>query len=82
LLGVSIAHAHGLPFDVWIMAADGSDPRLLAAIGADDPSLAWSPDSTQLFAYAGTGSFIVDVPSGDVASLPYIVGYGRTVWLP
>jgi dipeptidyl aminopeptidase/acylaminoacyl peptidase len=82
LLGVSIAHAHGLPFDVWIMAADGSDPRLLAAIGADDPSLAWSPDGTQLFAYAGTGSSIVEVASGDVTSLPYIVGYGGTVWLP
>jgi hypothetical protein len=82
LLGVSVAYAHGLPFDVWVMAADGSDAHLLAALGADDPTLSWSPDGTQLFAYGGTGSYIIDVATGQIASFPYIVGYGGTAWLP
>jgi hypothetical protein len=82
LLGVSIAEAHGLPYNVWIMGADGSDARLLAAVSADDPSLAWSPDGTQLFVYSGTGSDIVDVATGGVTDYGYLVGYGGVAWLP
>lgn len=82
LLGVSIAEAHGLPYNVWIMAADGSDPRLLAPVSADDPSLAWSPDGTQLFVYSGTGSNIVDVATGEATTYGYLVGYGGVAWLP
>jgi hypothetical protein len=80
LFGVSVAHAHGLPWDVWLIGADGSNPRLLATLGADDPSLTWSPDGRQIFAYGGTGSFIVDAATGDLASYPYLAGYGAAAW--
>ena len=81
-LGPGVALAHGLPWDIWTVRADGSDARLTASIGADDPTVAWSPDGTQLFVYGGTGSFIVDVASGEVRSLPFLAGYGSTAWVP
>jgi Tol biopolymer transport system component len=79
---VRVAEAHGLPWDVWLVSADGSNPHQLAPLGADDPSLAWSPDGRQLFAYGGTGSFLIDVASGETERLPYLVGYGAVAWVP
>ena len=77
-----VAYAHGLPWDLWLVGLDGSPPRLLARLGGDDASLAWSPDGTQIFSYSGTGSAIVDPASGGVGSYPYLAGYGGTAWLP
>jgi Tol biopolymer transport system component len=86
LLGVffspAVAHAHGLPWDVWTVGADGSDPRLLAELGADDPSLSWAPDGSQLFVYGGTGSFLVDAATGEATRYAYLTGYGATAWVP
>ena len=76
------AYAHGLPWDLWLVGVDGSNPHLLAALGGDDASLAWSPDGSQIFSYSGTGSAIVQVSTGEVANYPYLGGYGATAWLP
>jgi Tol biopolymer transport system component len=76
------ALAHGVPWDVWLVNADGSAPRRLAELGADDGSITWSPDGSELFIYGGTGSFLVDAATGAVTPLPYISGYGATAWLP
>jgi Tol biopolymer transport system component len=81
LIGPSIAFAHGVPWDPWVMNADGSELHRVAEIGADEPSVSWSPDGTQLFVYSGTGSFIVELNSGVVTPLQFVVGYGPTVWL-
>ena len=55
---------------------------LLAQVGADDGTLAWSPEDSQLFVYGGTGSFVVDAASGDATPLTCVSGYGTTAWLP
>jgi Tol biopolymer transport system component len=74
--------AHGAPWDLWIVNADGSAPPFrLAAVGADDGTVAWSPDGTRLFVYGGTGSFIVDAGTGDVTALGFLSGYGATSWV-
>ena len=82
LFGPSIAYAHGIPWDAWLMNADGSNLHRAAVTGADEPSVSWSPEGGQLFVYSGTGSFIVDVAGGAVESLQFVQGYGPTVWLP
>jgi hypothetical protein len=82
LFGPAIASAHGLSWDVWVVGTDGSDMHLLAEIGADDGTLAWSPDGSQIFVYGGTGSYLVSATTGHVTPLAYLVGYGSTAWLP
>jgi len=52
-----------------------------ALLGADDPSLAWSPDGRYLFAYGGTGPFMVDVGCGEVTRYPNLYGYVAMVWV-
>ena len=81
LLGPAVAYAHGIPWDPWVINADGSGLRRVAETGADEPSVAWSPDQTQLFVYSGTGSFLIDIASGDVTPLTFVQGYGPVVWL-
>jgi hypothetical protein len=81
LFGPTIAYAHGIPWDPWIVNVDGSGPRRVAETGADEPSVAWSPDQTQLFVYSGTGSYLVEVASGAVTPFNFVQGYGTVVWL-
>jgi len=81
LFGPTVAYAHGIPWDPWVIHVDGTGLRRVAETGADESSVAWSPDATQLFVYSGTGSFVVDVQSGEVTPLTFVKGYGPTVWL-
>jgi hypothetical protein len=81
LFGPAVAYAHGIPWDPWIVNADGSGLHRVAETGADEPSVSWSPDAQQLFVYSGTGSYIVDAVSGEVTPLAFVKGYGPTVWL-
>src|SRR6185369_16249170 len=80
LFGPSVALAHGIPWDPWVMNADGSNVHRVAETGADEPSVSWSPDARQVFVYSGTGSFIVEVATGTVTPLQFVQGYGPTVW--
>jgi dipeptidyl aminopeptidase/acylaminoacyl peptidase len=74
--------AHGTPWDVWVVSADGSSGAVrLAALGADDGTLSWSPDGSRVFVYGGTGSYIVDAASSDVLTLSFVSGYGATSWV-
>jgi WD40-like Beta Propeller Repeat len=81
LFGPSVAYAHGIPWDPWIVNADGSGLHRIAETGADEPSVAWAPDASQLFVYSGTGSFILEATSGEVTPLTFVQGYGPVVWL-
>jgi hypothetical protein len=81
LFGPEVAYAHGIPWDPWMMNADGSGLHRVAEVGGDEPSVAWSPDQSQLFVYSGTGSYIVDAVTGDLTPLKFVQGYGPVVWL-
>jgi WD40-like Beta Propeller Repeat len=77
-----VAFAHGMPWNLWIVQRDGSGLRQLAAVGADDASLSWSPDGAQLFVYGSTGARLVDATTGETDLLPYLAGFGAIAWLP
>ncbi|MGI9149651.1 MAG: TolB family protein [Chloroflexota bacterium] len=55
-LGVGSAEAHGIPWETWLVNADGSDLRQIPDILDDDPSVAWSPDGKRLMVYGGWGA--------------------------
>jgi hypothetical protein len=80
-LGAYLASAHGLPWNLWLVARDGSNAHELAQVEGDDASVAWSPDGSQLLVYGGGGSYLVDVDSGNFQVLAYLVGYGSIAWL-
>jgi len=82
LFGPSVAEAHGIPWDPWIMNADGSNLHRAAVVGGDEPSVSWSPDGAFLFVYSGIGSSVVDARSGETTPLTFVTGYGPTAWLP
>jgi Tol biopolymer transport system component len=81
LFGPQVAYAHGIPWDPWLVNADGSGLRRVAETGADEPAVAWSPDETRLFVYSGTGSFILDAANGTLTPLSFVQGYGQVVWV-
>lgn len=62
--------------DIWVMNADGSNPHLLASVGAGiATSPDWSPDGSQIAFYATQASqfhlFVVPASGGDVTELAY-----------
>ncbi|HVA25324.1 MAG TPA: hypothetical protein VMW62_13155, partial [Chloroflexota bacterium] len=77
----SVAQAHGLPWDPWIINADGSGLRKLVSMGSDEQALAWSPDgkevalanlsATYLMRADGTG-FTKLLAHGDPGGLDWI----------
>jgi Tol biopolymer transport system component len=80
--GAPIRLAHGVPWDLWIVKADGSAAASrLAGVSADDGSVTWSPDGSRLFVYGGTGSFLVDSATGETSPLSFLAGYGGTSWV-
>jgi Tol biopolymer transport system component len=80
-VGPCVASAHGLPWNLWLVARDGTKAHELAQVEGDDASVAWSPDGSQLLVYAGGGSYLVDAGSGTFQSVSYLVGYGAVAWL-
>jgi hypothetical protein len=81
LLGVQIAHAHGIPWDAWLVNADGTALKRIAETAADEPSIAWSPDGMQLFVYSGTGSYLIETATGTLTPLTFVQGYGPVAWV-
>jgi len=82
LLQTSQVLAHGFPWEVWLVSADGTSLRQIPDVQDDDPSVAWSPDGSQLLVYGGWGSYLVDASTGSASSLPFLAGYGSIAWLP
>src|SRR5262249_27007422 len=80
LFGPGVASAHDIPWDVWTVKSDGSDLQRVAELGADDASLAWSPDGSQMFVLASAGSFIVDL-TGNAVPLRNFQGTGGVAWV-
>ncbi|HEV7663317.1 MAG TPA: hypothetical protein VGQ62_07255, partial [Chloroflexota bacterium] len=82
LFNTRTALAHGFPWEVWTVNADGTDLRQVPDVVDDDPSVAWSPNGNLLLVYGGWGSYLVDPASGTTTSLSYLAGYGSVGWLP
>jgi Tol biopolymer transport system component len=67
--------AHGLPQDIWLVPVTGGEPRRLTNMLEDEPTVAWSPDGTQLAIIATGGLYVIDVNGGE----PRKLGQGGTL---
>ena len=74
--------AHGLPMDVFVVGADGSDLRRLTHLRADDPAPAWSPAGDRLAVLTADGIYLVRVDGGEVDVLGRPGGHGTIDWRP
>lgn len=80
LFAVPVAAAHGDPFDLWVVPAEGGEPTKLAPSGEDEPSLAWSPDGQDVVMYAPGGIYQFDPRQGVSRKLSDRGGYGGIDW--
>jgi Tol biopolymer transport system component len=77
-----VAHAHGLPWDIWLVRPDGSELRRLTYFYDDDPSAAWSPDGRWLAVFSGEALHVVAVEGSENYCIAGEGGYGGLEWIP
>ena len=78
--GVSIAQAHGLPWDIWEIALDTNTMKKVTPAVLDGPWIAWSPDGQQMAVLAAEGVFIVH--NSSFYRLTEVAGEGEIAWIP
>jgi Tol biopolymer transport system component len=76
----SVAWAHGLPMDIWVVNVDGSGLRQLTELGEDDPVPAWSTDARWVAFSGAFGLYLLEPASRDVRLVHDDVSSGLT-WL-
>jgi len=81
-LQAAVAHAHGVPWDIWVVRPDGSDLRRVTYFYDDDPSAAWSPDGQWLAVFSGEALHVVAVDGPANFCIAGEGGYGAIEWLP
>ena len=77
---VGVAEAHGPPWDLWLVDADGQNLKRLTEIGEDDPSPSWSPDGKNIAFVGVAGFYITNAGGKDVHWLHRDGGRGRVDW--
>lgn len=74
------ARAHGLPWDAWLVKADGADLRQLTRLNEDEPNVAWSPDGRWVAVYGPGGLHVVPSTGGEAVRVLERGGYGGIDW--
>jgi Tol biopolymer transport system component len=77
---VNTAHAHGLPWDLWLVNLDGTEFEQLTKIGADSPYPAWSPDGKYIAFMDYSGFYVVNRETKDGYLVSMNGGHGRVDW--
>lgn len=81
LLRPAVAEAHGIAWEIWTVAPDGSDLRRLTHVQEDSPIPAWSPDGKWV-AFAGeVGLYLVDAEGHQTLRLSTKTSGGGLAWL-
>lgn len=80
LFGLGRAFAHGLPQDVYATPVAGGSPSRIAAINADEPAVAPSPDGSQIAIFTVDALSTMAVGGGRLTPLLTPGGYGTVDW--
>jgi Tol biopolymer transport system component len=81
LLGLGRAYAHGLPQDIYATPLAGGAASKVAAISADEPALAPSPDGSQLAVFTVDALSTMPLSGGRLTPLLTPGGYGSVDWV-
>jgi Tol biopolymer transport system component len=80
--GPLVSVTDGFPEDLWLVNADGSGLRRLAAFAEDSPSIAWSADGRAIYLLGASGLWVVNADSGARRRLAEGVYHGQLAPAP
>lgn len=73
-------YADGLPWDLWLISADGQRAKQVTNLGADSPWPAWSRDGKYIAFMDTTGMYAVEVSIHIITQLNQNAGHGVLDW--
>jgi Tol biopolymer transport system component len=79
-IGPSPAHAHGVPWDVWIVRPDGTGLQRVTEFQDDDSSVAWSPDGRWLVTLSAEAIHVFALDGSASYCISNEGGYGAIEW--
>ena len=77
---VQVVHAHGLPWDLWLVKADGTRFERLTEAALDSPYPAWSPAGKFIGFMDFTGIYVVDRQQRTAYRVSTRIGHGSLDW--
>jgi Tol biopolymer transport system component len=80
LLAPATADAHGLPWDIWVVNADGSGLRRLTNLYEDLPMAAYSPDGKQIAVLGAGGFYLMDADGANLRRIDPAGDHGGLDW--
>jgi dipeptidyl aminopeptidase/acylaminoacyl peptidase len=79
---LNIGNAHGLPWDLWMLAPTGEGLRRVTSLFEDEPIAAWSKDSQHLVFLAGNGFYTIDANGKNLHKKSNEGAHGGFTWQP
>lgn len=76
----NVAHAHGLPWDLWLVKPDGSGLHRLTEIFEDEPIAVWTHDEKQIIFLAGNGFYSIGIDGKNLVKHTDIGAHGGFDW--
>jgi len=74
------AEAHGLPWDLWVVNADGSGLRRLTKFYEDLPMASFSPDGKQIAVLGAGGIYLMNADGSRLRRIDPIGDHGGLDW--
>ncbi len=78
---VSIASAHGDPFDLWLVNLSNQTVRRLTELGEDMPHASWSPDGKWIAFVGAQGVYVMDAQGRNLQMVNRAGGHGQIDWI-
>ncbi|MBI3965547.1 MAG: PD40 domain-containing protein [Chloroflexi bacterium] len=76
----AVAHAHGIPWEIYTVDLDGGNLKQLTQIQEDAPTPAWSPDGSQVAFMGEFGLYLMSADGSGLVRLSDRGGYGGFDW--
>jgi Tol biopolymer transport system component len=72
---------NGGPMDIYTIPSEGGEPRKLADLDFDSPSLAWSGDGRLIFVMDASGIYAIDAEAGEYNRVADGTYHGQIDWV-